>query len=185
MKKIIFFGVFFILTVGFWTVTIPVGAQNKAAFFSFKGTPQAKSATERYSVASVKEIDIEINLPGVNASRLFLPLFDGKIYEAAGTGTEMRSLTDLTWRGKIRQGKFEGDVVLTVKNGYTAGLIYTPDAVYEVVPMGSRQILVQLDQSKFPECAGDVKGDPPLQNAQPESPSAQIASMFWCSIPPQ
>lgn len=172
MKKILFL----ILCLFCWNSALRVDAQNKAAFFSIKGTPQAKSAAERYSVASIKEADIEINLASVNASRLYLPLFDGKTYEAAGTGTEMRSLTDLTWRGKIREGKFEGDVVLTLKNGYVAGIIYTPDSVYEIVPIRNRQILVQLDQMKFPECAGDIKGDPPTPNAQPESPSATIDS---------
>ncbi|HQU85436.1 MAG TPA: zinc-dependent metalloprotease family protein, partial [Pyrinomonadaceae bacterium] len=32
-------------------------------------------------------------------------------------------------------------------------------SLYEIVPKGNKQILIELDQSLFPECAGDVKGE--------------------------
>lgn len=175
MKKAAFIGAFFFL----WICSLTAVAQDRAALFTFIETPAARSATDRYSVASVKESDIRINLAELSrggTERLSLPLFDGKTYEAKSTGIEIRSMTDLTWRGKIRQGKFEGDVILTLKNGYVAGLVYSPNAVYEIVPVKDRQILVQLDQTLFPECAGDIKGDPPVQAVQPESPSATIDS---------
>jgi hypothetical protein len=175
MKKAPFVVAFFFLFV--WSTTVV--AQDRTALFVFTETPAARPATERYSVASVKESEIRINLAELSrgsAESLSLPLFDGKTYDAKSTGIEVRGMTDLTWRGKIRQGKFEGDVILTLKNGYVAGLIYSPNAVYEIVPIKDRQILVQLDQSLFPECAGDIKGDPPVQSAKPEGSGAAVDS---------
>lgn len=147
--------------------------------FTFNETPRALPAGEKYSVASIKEVGISIDLAGLsraNAAKLNLPLFDGKTYRAQREEIEIRSLTDLTWRGKIREGKFVGDVILTLKNGYVAGLIYSPGTVYEIVPRGDRQILVQLDQRLFPECAGDIKGDPPLESKASAAPEAAIDS---------
>ncbi len=62
-------------------------------------------------------------------------------------------------------------MILTFKNGHVAGLIYAPRAVYEIVPVGTKHMLVELDQSRFPECAGDVKSDDfpaNVQNLVPE-----------------
>ena len=153
-------------------------AQN-TPLFTFNETPKALPAGEKYSVASIKEAGISIDLAELSrasAAKLDLPLFDGKTYRAQREEIEIRSLTDLTWRGKIREGKFVGDVMLTLKNGYVAGLIYSPGTVYEIVPRGDRQILVQLDQRLFPECAGDIKGDPPRKATASAAPEAAIDS---------
>jgi hypothetical protein len=100
---------------------------------------------------------------------LNVSVFDSKSYRAVGSA-EVRSIDDLTWRGKIVADKFSGDIFFTVRKGYVAGMIYTPEAVYEIVAKGDRQYLVQLDQSFFPECYGDLKGDddPVSNNIAPE-----------------
>ena len=72
---------------------------------------------------------------------------------------EIRSMDDRTWRGKIETAKFSGDVILTFRKGFVAGLIYSPDAVYEVVPRGEKHFIVELDESAFPECGGEIRGD--------------------------
>ncbi|MEJ7862325.1 MAG: Calx-beta domain-containing protein, partial [Pyrinomonadaceae bacterium] len=58
-----------------------------------------------------------------------------------------------TWAGKIKgDDNFSGDVVLTVLNNSMSGLIYTPSAVYEIIPQAdSRNVLVEVDQSRFLE----------------------------------
>lgn len=178
MKKLIFaalclgIGLFFIVDSG------SVKAQG-SPLFRFNETPQAKAASEKYSVASVKEADISIDLAQLsrpNAARFNIPLFDGKTYRAQREEIETRGPGDITWRGKIREGKFSGDVVLTLKNGFVSGLIYSPDSVYEIVAKGGREILVQLDQRLFPECAGDIKGDPAKINTPAAAPEATIDS---------
>lgn len=157
-----------ILTVLF-NFTKETEAQTGVPLFTLRETARAKA--EKSSLASVRESEIEFNSPDYlyrSAETLSFPLFDGKTYKAVRLQTESRSSDDFTWRGKISQNKFEGDVILTFKNGFAAGLIYAPNAVYEIVPQGDKQILIELNQDAFPECAGDVKGDetkPPPKNA--------------------
>lgn len=155
-----------------------VFAQKAATIFTIEGTPAARTDAEKYSAASVKEADINIDigsLAGSGTEKLDIPLFDGKTYRAGREEIEIRKMGDVTWRGKIREGKFSGDVVLTLKGGYVAGLIYSPNGVYEIVPKGERQILVLLDQSLFADCAGDMNGEPAAK-ASLMAPEAAIDS---------
>lgn len=148
----------------FWAVALlfvlsgtnSVSAQSRAKLFSFKETPAAKA--EKSSLGAVRESEIAFDrLSFAQAGMLEIPLFDDKIYAAKHSQTEMRAMNDYTWRGKIIDGKFEGDVVLTFKNGYVAGLIYAPaNQVYEIVPRGGKQILIELNQAFFPECGGAI-----------------------------
>lgn len=135
-------------------------AQTRNLLFRLSETPQKIADAEKYSVASVRESEIifeQGNLRENDLSRkLTIPLFDGKTYEAVRTDFEFRALDDYSWRGKISQGKFSGDVVLTFRKGFVYGLIYAPEAVYEIVAKDDREILVQLDQSLFPECGGEI-----------------------------
>ncbi len=142
-------------------------AQKSAKLFEFKESPSAK--LDKTSLASVRESEISFDsLSLIQAETLEIPLFDGKTYSAKRFQTETRAMNDYTWRGKITEGKFEGDVILTFKKGYVAGIIYAPqNAVYEIVPKGEKQILIELNQNLFPECAGDLKGEtskPPTEN---------------------
>ena len=134
-------------------------AQSRAKLFAFKEILSAK--LDKSSIASVRESEITFDSLSLSRTEtLEISLFDGKTYLAKHFQTEMRAVDDYTWRGRISQGKFEGDVILTFKKGYVAGLIYAPtDQVYEIVPKGEKQILIELNQSLFPECAGAIKGD--------------------------
>ena len=133
--------------------------------FTFLDIPKAAAVSERSSIAAVRETPINIDRQALFAASiktLDLPLFDGRTYKAKQLtveGFEIRSIDDVTWRGKIDEATFTGDVVLTFKKGYVAGLIYSPNAVYEIIAKGEQQILVELDQSLFPACAGAIKGE--------------------------
>lgn len=175
MKKITFaFAVAFTLVL-----SVSIFAQQDGTIFTIEGTPIALNGAGKYSAASVMEAYINIDvasLAGSGTQKLNIPLFDGKTYRADREEIEIRKMGDITWRGKIRDGKFLGDVVLTLKNGYVAGLIYSPNAVYEIVPKGERQILVKLEQSLFAECAGDMKGEPAAKSSGLLAPEATIDS---------
>ena len=134
-------------------------AAEKVNLFSVVGEPRAMADAHKSSVASVREAEIAISPNAMTLSRqssILIPLFDGKVREAFLVQADERSATDVTWIGKIRYGKIDGDVIITHRGGYVYGLIYGPTSVYEIVPRGSKQILVELDQSLFPECGGAV-----------------------------
>ena len=149
MKKIVvslFLSVIFICAVS-------AQAQTRNLLFRLSETPQKISDAEKSSIASVRESRIVFNqdaLRDANLSQtISIPLFDGKTYEAARTDFEIRAMDDFTWRGKIETGKFSGDVVLTFRKGFVSGLIYAPEAVFEIVAKGERQILVELRSKPF------------------------------------
>jgi len=139
--------------------------QAKRAAFRIVEQPVARSAEARTSVASVREAEISVDgaaFEGGDQSVLSIPLFDGKAFDArrlASEGSEILGQDNFVWRGKLREGKFNGDVVLTFNNGYISGLIYSPDAVFEIAPKGKKNILIELDQSLFPPCGGEIEGE--------------------------
>ncbi len=154
------------------------GQSKGTRVFHLSSQPAAVSIEARSSIASKREAEItfdQATAARVTAfSSIEIELFDGKTFTAERSSTEVRSLDDSTWRGKIDpNGKMPGDVVLTFRNGHVAGLIYAPGAVYEIVPRGDKHFLVELDQASFPECAGDVKGEPASRIT---SPSAGVDS---------
>ncbi len=142
-------------------------AQQGAALFDFSGAKETGS--KQMSMAAVQQQDIKINfnslLPsavgdsGLTSTRkLQIPLLDGKIYEAEQSEAEgfiQYNADEFSWKGKIKSGNFGGDVILTVKDGVMSGLIYSPTAVYEIVPQENfRHLLVEIDQSLFLDCGG-------------------------------
>jgi hypothetical protein len=171
-----------LLVIGFAALIVllsdflPVSnAQTSAPLFTLTETPQAKA--KKSSPAAVRESEINVNaqnLRGGAAETLSFPLFDGKTYEAKRVENEIRAMNDFTWRGKITEEKFAGDVILTYKNGFAAGLIYAADSVYEIVPNGDRLILVELNQAAFPECGGGIKSD---ETNQPQKSIARLSSV--------
>lgn len=138
--------------------SLEVNAQASKRLFTILESPEKSAAPS--SVASVRESKIGID-QHISGSEIFIPLFDGKTYRVVETESEVRSIDDRTWRGKLKQDKFEGDVIITFRKGFVSGLIYSPGVVYEIVPRGDSHYLVQLDQSLFPECGGDVEGESP------------------------
>lgn len=137
--------------------------QDHQSLFSLGGTLSYLTEQEQSSLASVSESEINFNLASlsqIDSERLSFPLPDGNIHVAVRNkmeGFEYRGKDDFTWRGKLTEGGLSGDVILTFKGGSVAGLIYAGNTVYEIVSKGGRQILVELDQSKFPECGGNIK----------------------------
>ena len=135
---------------------LSVNAQATKQLFTILETPEKSLAPA--SVASVRESKIGLD-QHISGSEILIPLFDGKTYRAVEKGSEVRGIDDRTWRGKLIEGKFDGDVIITFRKGFVSGLIYSRDAVYEIVPRGDSHYLVQIDQSLYPECGGDVKGE--------------------------
>lgn len=178
MKKIFFVVAFGAALLG------AIGSDSKTAsaqtqtLFRLTETPQARPAGERSSVASRRESEIQFSdlSRAANRTRIQrLPLFDGKVHEAALSQFEDRGADDFTWSGKL--DGTDNDVILTFKGGHVAGLIYGPDAVYEIVPSGDRHLLVELDQNRFPNCAGDVKAlDEAKTSTQNAAPAAGVDS---------
>jgi hypothetical protein len=151
-------------------------AQSRAKLYELREIPAAKA--EKSSVAAVRESEIVFGAQSFSqAETLEIPLFNGKSFLAERSGTEFRAMNDYTWRGKIRDGLFEGDVILTFRNGIVAGLIYAPlNEVYEIVPRGAKQILVELDQELFPECGGEARPDENSVKTNSETSMATIDS---------
>ncbi|MEZ5424317.1 MAG: M12 family metallo-peptidase [Pyrinomonadaceae bacterium] len=147
------------------TLTIAAFGQTKRSAFRIVEQPSARAADARTSIASVREAEIVVDaaaLRGGPRSVITLPLFDDKVFDArqnSTEGSENLGQDNFVWRGKLNDGKFVGDVVLTYNKGYVSGLIYSPDAVYEIAPKGQKNILIELDQSLFPPCGGEIEGE--------------------------
>ena len=137
--------------------------EEQVSLFSLGETLLRLDGDEKSSIASVSESEINFNLSSrnqINSERLSFPLPDGKLHVAVQRrieGFEERGEGDFTWRGKLREGGLSGDVVLSFRDGSVSGLIYAGATVYEILTKGGRQILVELDQSRFPDCAGEIK----------------------------
>src|SRR5688572_8372244 len=132
---------------------------GEARLFALQGEAKAVAEANRSSVASVREAEIVFPMDTavlMQGRRLTIPLFDNRESLATSTQLERRASDDLTWRGKIGTGDTAGDVVITFRKGFVAGLIYGPNGVYEIVPPGSKHFLVELDQQRFPECGGGI-----------------------------
>ncbi|HJQ31444.1 MAG TPA: M12 family metallo-peptidase, partial [Pyrinomonadaceae bacterium] len=70
-----------------------------------------------------------------------------------------------------------GDVTLSAEGGALSGLIYSPEGVYEIVPQeGFTHLLVQIDQSRFPPCAGTLPQQPDA-DASDAAPSSAKSSV--------
>jgi len=143
--------------------TEKTSAQNVAPkLYSIRSDAKPAVDGAKSSIASVREAEITFDMQGQSlaaAEGITVPLFDGKQFDARVRETERRALDDVTWRGKIQYAKTDGDIIITFRKGYYSALIYGPNSVYEIIPRGEKHILVELDQSRFPECGGGVAGD--------------------------
>ncbi len=130
--------------------------QSARELFSFIESPDNSSTA---SIAAVREQAIKIDFGKINfesTQELKIPLLDGITYKAVRTESEgfvHHTIDEFTWRGKISgENNWSGDVILTVKGKALSGLIYSPTAVYEVIPQADfTHLLVELDQSRFPD----------------------------------
>lgn len=160
VAAIFFIGVFYISNFSPKT-----SGQEQIPLFSLGETLSNLADDEKSSIATISESEITFNLTSlsqINSERLSFPLPDGKMHNAVQRkteGFEVHGNGGFTWRGKLEEKGLSGDVVLTFKDDSAAGLIYAGTSVYEIVSKAGRQILVELDQSKFPDCAGEIKSD--------------------------
>jgi peptidyl-Asp metalloendopeptidase len=162
--------------------------QEQVPLFSLGETLTNLNNDEKSSIASVSETEINFNFKSLNqfksnkqlaSGQLSFPLPDGKLHVAIQRktgGFEERGDGDFTWRGKLKVNELAGDVVLTFSDGSVSGLIYAGNTVYEIVAKGERQILVELDQSKFPDCAGEINPNEPESDIKNPVTSANSAN---------
>ncbi|MBK8810988.1 MAG: hypothetical protein IPN69_09690 [Acidobacteria bacterium] len=145
---------FFVVSLGFLVLSTTALAGDD--LFFLKATPAASS--DPSSIASIRESEIGFrHLSFEGAETIEFTLFDGSRYVARRRGTDLRGVGDFTWRGTLDDGS-GGDAVLTVRNGFVSGLIFTRDRVYEIIPRGTKHLLVDLRQDRFPECGGALDG---------------------------
>ena len=61
------------------------------------------------------------------------------------------------WHGAANL-RNDSEVLLTLRNGYMAGIIRLGADLYEVRPQGTRHVVEKIDQASFPPCGGQVRG---------------------------
>src|SRR5262245_64410774 len=130
-----------------------ISVADKVNLFSVVTSARAMAEADKSSVASIREAEIAITPNAATLGRqtsILIQLFDGKTQEAKLVDVEQRSLSDVTWTGKIEYGAVDGDVVITHRDGFVSGLIFGPTSAYEIVPRGNKHFLVELDQTRFP-----------------------------------
>ncbi|HEX8337805.1 MAG TPA: Calx-beta domain-containing protein, partial [Pyrinomonadaceae bacterium] len=162
----------------------PVGAEKSVAAAS---ADRAAAPT-----AAVREQEIRVNFGTADfagAREMGLPLF-GRSYTAVRSESEGFVASPgggLVWRGKIHgPGGWSGDVTLSVKGRALSGLIYLPEAVYEIIPQKDfGHLLVQLDQSLFPPCGGALPpGEAPETATTDAAPTSAAAESSGAVVAP-
>lgn len=140
-------------------------ASTAPTLFVLATSPQRMPVEQRLSIASVREANITFDASVAasldSAERIEFPLFDGKVFRAERRHAEKLPNGAIHWNGKILKGDFDGDVILTINEGFIAGLIYSPDGIYEITPHKDRHLLMEIDQSALPECGGAIESDEP------------------------
>ncbi len=160
------------LTIGFAAQAL---AGQDGNLFSLKDEPSAR--IDKSSIASVRESEIEFKSFAIESAAVIeFELFDGRTFEVARTGVEIRGFGSYTWRGRLLDAKTTNDVSLTFNKGFVSGLIYTANGVFEIVPRGQKHFLVELDQSLFPECGGAVPADDAGPGAKSRDAVASVDS---------
>jgi peptidyl-Asp metalloendopeptidase len=154
--------------------------------------PVTNGVPAQTQTAAIREQEISVNFGRIDfaeAHELSLPLLGGLSYTAVrgdAEGFAESAGGGFVWRGKISApGGWTGDVTLSAEGRALSGLIYSPEGVYEIVPQKDfTHLLVQIDQSRFPACAGTLPARPAsetaraetAQTAQPDSPNRLLSS---------
>jgi hypothetical protein len=161
------------------TLPQPRAAFGAQLFQVVDGKDKAAALSPASSPAVVEQREIAVDLSlllSKAAGSIELTLLDGETYEVVRTGLEEGAGGGYTWSGKLRRPDgYSDDVVFSVSGTAMSGLIYAPGTVYEIIPReGGRHVLAKLDQSLFPECAGEVAHDEPPVVSGPAEPEAPI-----------
>jgi hypothetical protein len=143
--------------VWFFAVAASARAQD---LFRFQSGPLGADAlvgeTGSSAIVEARLVEIDGAQLAAGQETVHFSLFSGAGYEAALSGLERRSASDVTWRGWLGEpGKDR--VVLTSRGDAVAGLIFSPEGIYEIAPLsGGRHRLAKLDQHRYPLCGGTV-----------------------------
>ena len=133
------------------------------------------------SIAAVGAWEISFDTDGLSARQatIALPHPQRGPLMASHRYSAVRAADDFTWVGQLDADGT--DVVLTVRHGLIAGLIYTHDQVFELRAGSPRgPVLLEINQDRFPGCDGGVEPPAdfrvpsrrPLASPAPESPVA-------------
>lgn len=126
------------------------------------------------SPAAVEAHTVRVSRQAVGAGveRLLVELPGGDRLVAARTAATAHGGDRVTWTGRLEGSG--GRVILARVGAAVAGLLYAPDAVYELVPTAGGTVLARLDQELYPECAGGVA--PTHSAAAFEAPAFEVAA---------
>lgn len=117
------------------------------------------------ATVEARAIEVETEQLARGAEELHFPLLDDLPHSATRIKFEVRAPDDVTWRGTL-DGLADHAVLLTLKQGVVVGLIYAPDALYEIGPTpDGGQRLARIDSAKFPPCGGAIEPEPPAEYA--------------------
>lgn len=123
---------------------------------------EQRAAAELASIDQPGVVDahwVQLDLPELSrrSEVLEFEMPDGTRHRVQLSNFEQRDAGDLVWRGWLDGGE-DRRATLTLKNGYVAGRIETPGAVFEIQPArDGKQLLLELDLDAFPACAGGVE----------------------------
>lgn len=154
---------FCLLSLIFLTVHnqgLAFGFQQEQSLFNYE-TDELSAQQSDEPAAPRQKRKIKINklaLESKTGSDFSLPLPDGKSYRARPMKIEKRAAKDLSWFGKL-SGVTEGlnDVILSQKGGILSGLIYTPEALYQISSEdGVTHTISEVDPSEAPTCKNAV-----------------------------
>jgi len=104
--------------------------------------------------------------------RLVLPTLDGATAEAVLSDFENRGLHQTTWRGWIG-GEGRHRAVFSLHEGHVAGIFYTDDGAYEILPTRRGQVINRTDHRLAASCAEGVYDIPGLAPPPVEPPHDQ------------
>lgn len=133
-------------------------AQDEARLIQLRDLTPAKAA----STLEAWDVDVDPAVLDRRSPVLTVDLPDGRLHRIEGSKVEVRGPGDLVWRGRFEDA---GAAILTLKNGFVVGLLFAPDALYELAATGRGQVLNRLDPEAFDPCAhedGASRFDPGL-----------------------
>ena len=108
------------------------------------------------AIVEARPVEIDASQLAAGQETIRFELFEGTPYEALLSDLERRGPADVTWRGWL--GAPGGDrVVLTSQGPHVAGMVFSPEGVYEIAPLpGGGHRLARLDQRRYPACGGNL-----------------------------
>ena len=111
---------------------------------------QLRERSQASSPASLESwvVDVDVAPFRNHAEAVFVDL-DGLRYRIGLSDLEERAEGDLVWRGRFADG---GQAVLTLKNGWLVGVLYSPRGVYELTTSPQGQIFQKIDPAGFEPC---------------------------------